>query len=115
MTLKDFIAEELKRRNLTIREFAKEVGVSSSTIVRTMSKKPPEPSLEFLAKLARYTHTDLCSLVALIHPDATTVNAEAAIIANRVAQLPPERQEMFDEFILWLSSQKSGDSSKKNR
>jgi transcriptional regulator with XRE-family HTH domain len=99
MTLKDFIAQEMKRRNLTIREFAKEVGVSSSTIVRTMSKNPPQPSLDFLEKLALYTHTDICALVAFIYPNATTVNPNAAIFAARYAALSEQERDLVNRLL----------------
>lgn len=110
-----FIQEELDRRDWTQAKLAQEMKVRHTTIRNIMKRKLVEyPTTDTFAKLAKATHIDLCSIIALIHPDATNINAEAAIIANRVAQLPPDRLELFDDFILWLSSQKGSDGGNKS-
>jgi transcriptional regulator with XRE-family HTH domain len=111
-TLGAFIHAEMLRRDMTAREFAEYVGVTHSTINKflnhgisnTYAGKPVgEPSVDFLVKLARATHTDICSLMALIAPDVTTTNAEAQVIAERIARLPPDKREIIDSFLLGLT------------
>jgi transcriptional regulator with XRE-family HTH domain len=102
MELKDFISQELKRRNLSIREFAKEVGVSSATIVRAIGKNPPAPTLDFLEKLALYTHVDILTLVAMVKPKATRLNPSAMLLVDRISNLPPDKQTMVNALIQGL-------------
>lgn len=112
--LSNFIKDEMNARSLNAKEFAKFINAEPSQITRILKGEYKEaPKLLFLAKLAGATHIDLCSIVALLYPGLTTVNAEAAIIANRITQLPAERIELFDDFILWLANQKGGEGGNK--
>lgn len=95
--LREFLIEEMHKRRMSGREFAQMVGVSNSTIVRFTAeeykKEKPEPSLDFLAKLSKATRVDLCILVAYVHPELTSTNAQSAIIGALASQLPAEKQE----------------------
>lgn len=111
LTLGQFIQDEMKRREMSMREFAKLVGVSHKIIGKfrnhginpTYNKRPVgEPSLDFLAKLAKATATDLCTLVALIHNDATVADPRAGLMAARIAKLPPDKLQIFDAFLKGL-------------
>src|SRR5436853_408114 len=104
LNLGGFIQEEIKRRDMTIRQFATLVTVNHSIIGKfryhgireTYNKKPiGEPSLAFLAKLAKATSVDLCTLIALVYPDATIADARAGLLASRIAQLPPDKLQLF--------------------
>lgn len=112
LTLGEFIQGEMRRRKLSITKFAEDVGVTHPIIAKfrwhglkeEYSHKPiGEPSLDFLAKLAKATHVDLCTLVALIHPDATKADPRAGLLAARIAQLPPDKLEVFDTFLKGLA------------
>lgn len=112
LTLGKFIQDEMKRRGLSIRQFAEQVDVTHKVIAKfryhglkdTYNKRPiGEPSLDFLAKLAKATAVDLCALVALIHPDATMADARAGITSARAQQLTPEQRELLDTFLAGLS------------
>lgn len=111
-TLGAFIHAEMVHHNMTAREFADFVGVTHSTINKFLNhgisntyggKQVGDPSIEFLVKLSKATHTDICTLVALVAPDVSNTNARAHIIAERISRLPPEQQDMMDSFLLGLS------------
>lgn len=97
---------------MSAREFAEYVGVPHSSINKflnhgitdTYAGKPVgDPSVDFLIKLARATHIDICTLMALIAPDVTARRAEAEIIADRILNLPPEQREIVDTFLSGLA------------
>lgn len=92
---------EMRKRSLTKQEFAKLVGVSHTTIGRILASDSA-PSLEFLAKLAVAIGYDLCTLVSLIHPEATSTNPQRQIIADQINTLPPDLQDQAVIFILGL-------------
>lgn len=90
-----FIQAEMQRRELSANQFASIVGVSHTTIGRLIEPgDETQPTLDFLIKLAKATHTDICSLVALVAPEATTTNAEAQLLAERIARLPADKREI---------------------
>ncbi len=97
--LGEFIQEELRKRDMSARQFADHVKVSHSTITKAMYPVPPEPSLDFLAKLGRATGIDLCTIVAMVKPDDTRVSPRALLIAQRIEQLPESKRAFADEFL----------------
>lgn len=112
ITLGAFIQEEMQRKNLSITKYAELVGVTHPIISKFRwhgikkkfgGKSIGEPSLDFLAKLAKASGIDLCGLIAIIHPDATVTDARAAILVGRISQLPPEKIELFDAFLKGLA------------
>lgn len=100
--LGEFIAQEIRKRDMSDREFAEFVGVSNATIHRAMSPDAPTPTLEFLQKLARKTGVDICTLVALVMPNDTQRTPEVDLIATRVAQLPLDKREFLDDVLVGL-------------
>lgn len=101
-TLGEYIAQEIRKRDMSDREFAEFVGVSNATIHRAMSPDAPTPTLEFLQKLARKTGVDICTLVGLVMPDDTRRTPEVELIASRVSQLPAEKREFLDDILIGL-------------
>lgn len=104
MDFKAFIESEMRQRRMSQREFAEYVGISHQTINRIVAGDAPEPSLSVLVRLARKTHTDLCSLIALLYPDESRGNARARIIAERIAQLTPAQQQIIDNVLIGITS-----------
>lgn len=101
--LKEFIEEEMRTRNMNASQFADFVGVSHTTIGRAIDpRNPTTPSPEFLVKLARATKINLSTLIARIMPEAehSEVDSKALLMAERIAQLPPDKQAVLDELIL---------------
>jgi transcriptional regulator with XRE-family HTH domain len=106
-TLRDYIVTEMKKRNMSARQFAQLVGVSNTTINRLIDKdEPDEPTLDFLVKLARATHIPLVPLVELSYPDLVDPNQElnpqARILAQQIEQLPPQAQDAITMMIRGL-------------
>lgn len=115
-TLRGFIETELIKRSMSAREFAKFVGVSSSTISRAMAfDNKTEPSLSFLNKLASATSTDICTLVYLVYPDSRpTRSAEMQRLADDIGKLPPDMQQLVDSLIVGMVVKQSNDNANKS-
>ena len=99
--LADFVNEEMQRRNMTLREFAKLTGVSHSSLHRiTQEREQYHPGWDIVVKLAKGTNTDIRTLAAIIAPDAVTgQDASAIVLVERIKRLTPEQQEIIDGFI----------------
>ena len=102
--LTQFIDDQIALRQMTEREFARFVKVSNSTISRARGDNPPEPSLEFLVKLSKATGHSLLSILKLAFPEADlAVDEQTLILAERIAQLPPEKREIAEAFIVGMT------------
>lgn len=108
-TLGEFILDEIKNRNTTARVFADQVGVSHTIINKflnhglsdTYAGKPVgEPSLEFLVKLAKTTHVDVRTLIALVHPEIGDIDPSNLILAERIGNLPEDQKAIIDNFLI---------------
>lgn len=105
MTLKDFINQEMKRRDMSMRQFAEFVDVSHTTISRTLDpQEPTNPSIDFLRKLAKATGVSFLSLLALVIPEEEMVDIDTnvRVLAERIARLPEHKREMAETFLLGL-------------
>lgn len=98
---REFLAMEIKKRELTAREFSRLIGVAHTTVSRTLDRSKPAktPSLEFLAKLAIATNTDIRSLAALLVPTATRADQLRTMFAELASQLPAEDQQVLLRII----------------
>jgi transcriptional regulator with XRE-family HTH domain len=88
---------------MSIREFARQSGIAHTVLNKILAGEADEdsyPSVATLVKLARYTHVDVCTLIALLAPDVARIDARARAIAERIGQLPPVEQEIIDAYIL---------------
>jgi transcriptional regulator with XRE-family HTH domain len=112
-TLGEFINEEMLRRDMGAREFARYVGVSNTIINKflnhgtsdTYAGKPVgDPSVEFLVKLSKATGTDLATIVALVRPESKAdIDVEARLLAQRIAQLPAAQREIIEAALLGMT------------
>jgi transcriptional regulator with XRE-family HTH domain len=108
ITLAEFITQEMRRRNMSARQFADFVGVTNQTISRAVDpSKVPQHGLDFLNKLAKATNTDLCTIVSLLYPEETKISARARVLAERIDRLPQVEQDIIDRYLLGLSLQSS--------
>jgi len=104
MKFNEFIELEMKKRDMSIREFSRFVGISHSAVSKYLSHPDTKSiSIEFMVRVADATNTDLASIVAMVYPEHTTVNAEVRILAERIANLPPDKRKMVDSLLLGLS------------
>lgn len=100
--LGNFIADQIRERGISDREFSRLLGVSNATISRAMSQDAPEPSLDFLVKLSNGTGVSLMTLLKLSFPELRQVEVEpeARMLAEMIAQLPPDKREIAESFIV---------------
>lgn len=109
-TLREFIANEVKRREMSARQFADLVGVNHKTINKFLDTKsdPGNPSMEFLLKLSRATNTSIITLIELAYPEVreslSGPTPSAEVLAERIDQLPADKQRMMIAIVNdWLS------------
>lgn len=93
MTLQEFIeGYRAQHGDMSLREFAKQVGVSPSTIMRWVDPEAPEkPDMVSLIKLSKATATDLLTLVEIAYPEEVhniQIDPSAKVFASKVARLP---------------------------
>lgn len=97
-----FIKEEMVRREMSLREFAAFVNVTHPTISRIVDKNA-SPTLEFLVKLSRSTHTDIRFLVSLAVPDAVYgQDVDAIVLTQRINRLSNKQKQLLDLVISGL-------------
>jgi transcriptional regulator with XRE-family HTH domain len=105
-TLGEFINQEMRKRDMSVREFADFIGVTHPTILKFRDHGQTEhvgnPSIDFLIKLARQTNTNLTVLLALAFPDAASllnVDPSTLILSQRIQQLPDHIRQAIDDLI----------------
>jgi transcriptional regulator with XRE-family HTH domain len=104
-TLGEFLQAELERRDMSIREFARFVGVNHQTIAKFLdygSKEVGYPSADFLLKLMKATGLDGAAMMALLDPTVAPLDPQTLILAERIAQLPPDKRRLIDALLLGL-------------
>lgn len=108
-TLGEFILQEIQNRQSNARDFALMVGVSHTTINKFLNyglsdnyagKPVGEPSLDFLVKLAKATHVDVRTLIALVHPEVGDIDPNDLILAERIGNLPDDQKALIDNFLI---------------
>lgn len=112
-TLGDFLEEERKKRKLSIREFAKLIGVSHSTLNKHIKKPETRPSLDLLERLSDKTGASLHVLIMLASPalaKQSTLSSRALLFAEEFDKLGEELQNFFLSAAL---TQKGKGGSKK--
>jgi len=110
MTLKDIVKSEMEKRGLSIREFAKFVGVSHPTISEILNGE--EPSYDVCRKLAPVLHLPLERVLraaGLLPPvDADTEYQEEFFYL--LSQLSPQEQQEILELLRFKSERKKSTS-----
>lgn len=102
---REFLEDEMRKREMSIRQFAEFVGVSHPTITRAIDPSGSvEPSFDFLVKLSEATKVDLCTIVALLAPDRTHISARARVLAQAIEALSEGDQEIIDNFLIGATS-----------
>jgi transcriptional regulator with XRE-family HTH domain len=104
-TLGEFIDQEIRKRQMSVREFAEFVGVTHPTILKFREHGKQDvgtPSIEFLIKLAKVTNTSLIALLAMAFPDAApllNVDAATLILSQRIQRLPDHIRQAIDDLL----------------
>jgi len=71
-TLRDFVIAEIDKRHMSVREFARLVGVANvsiSAVINPGKREVKSPSIDFLLKLAKATNTNALILLVLAYPE----------------------------------------------
>lgn len=104
--LGDFLLSEMHQRRMSARAFADFVGVTHSTINKFLAfgeRDVGYPSIDFLAKVATATKTDIRYLIALVVPEAVLPDAEISLdairLSKKIEQLPEEHRKMIDAIL----------------
>lgn len=100
--LGDFLLEQIQRRDMSAREFARFIGVNHQTINKFLDygkKDVGYPSVDFIIRLAKATKTDAGTLMNLIEPTLSTFDAKTRLIAEQLAELSEHERKMVDAFI----------------
>lgn len=102
-TLQNFILDEIKKRQMSMRKFAEALDIAPSTLSRILdTKNPSQPTIETLIKLAEMTHTSLETLTALAYPDladATKMSPTARVVGQNFEKLPEDLQNTIMTII----------------
>lgn len=90
--LREFVLLEIRKRDMSARQFADLIGVSHSTINRLLdTEKDHLPGIELMIKLSDATHIDLCSLMLLAYHaemKSNQLSGKYRIWAQRLEQAP---------------------------
>lgn len=98
-SLSEWLLQEINERHMSIREFGRQAEISQATLSGILANDGDYPSVTTLIRLARYTSTDICSLMALIAPDETRVDADVLLLAERIKRLSTDKQLIVDAAI----------------
>lgn len=97
-TLKDFVQGEIDKRKFTAAEFARATGLGKQTINNILNEEGGFPRIQTLTAIAEYTGVSVVTLFSLV-VGVDTTSAEAYILAQRIMELPPEKQKILMEFL----------------
>ena len=102
---REFLLTQMNQRNMSGREFARFLGISSSSLNRFLDERnPTKPSIEALGQISATLGVAIDVLFAKVEPDIkfTTVypDPEAIAIADRITKLSPDERQIIDDFIV---------------
>lgn len=108
--LSNFLEDEIRKRQMSAREFAHFIGVSHQTIGKFLDYGKRDvgyPSADFILKLAKATNTNPAVIMAMIDPDVPTSESgqygpDTRLIADQVQQLSDLERRMVQIFIRTL-------------
>ena len=105
-TFRQWLATELKQRQVSYRQFAKQAGVSHTLVSRTLSGDMPA-SADFCIKVATALDVAPAHVLTLagILPDETTPTSLGPVtleILRLVESLPPEQRKEVLRYVQFL-------------
>lgn len=99
----EFLQNEIRQRGMNNHQFAEFVGVEPQVMDKLLEddfKSTGYPSIKVMVKLSKVLDVDIGRIIALIEPDATNIRERARLLAQWIEQLPPEQQQIIDQFLL---------------
>lgn len=112
--LGDFLLREIDRRGMSIREFARFVGLSHQVVSKFLEygkKDVGYPSMEFVIKLAKALDKNVGDILVLIDPtlesigtntEPQSLDVQTRIHAERYQELTPKQRRLVDAFMRTL-------------
>lgn len=101
--LAEYVYQRMEQLGLSIRDLAKKMDISHSTLLDHLSDSPPDHKIDLLANLAHSLNADLCTIVAIVKPEETKLNPKVMQLADRMAHLPPDLIERFENELIGLA------------
>lgn len=101
-TFADFVLSEMKRRDMGVREFARFVGVSHSTISKHLSNPDLTPTVDVLLKLSRATHIPFEALLAASFKEVANqakVDAKTQVMIGMIMDLPEDLRDVLNGIV----------------
>lgn len=113
--LSEFIRAEMKKRNMSGREFAKLCGIANGSISAYVKGEDIKPTLDTLEKLARTTGVDLITLIDLEFPGLVHVTypPDVLLLARELANLRKSHRAIYDVVITLVRNQSGLNNGKK--
>jgi transcriptional regulator with XRE-family HTH domain len=97
--LQRFVLDEIAKRHISVRQFAKECGVAASTMTGYANGDGHEPTLSSLRNIAKYTGVPLGFLIGLAYPDVAgelNISPRVAFMAHRLSMLSEDEFDLFE-------------------
>jgi transcriptional regulator with XRE-family HTH domain len=105
-TFGDFLAEEIKKRHMSAREFGEYIGVTHTSINKFLQfgkKDVGYPSMDLILKLAKATNTDVGKLIAMIDHEVPymppDVSPKVQLLAEQINQLNDKQRQVIEAMI----------------
>ena len=96
-----FLYAEMKRRDMSMRQFAELISVAPTVISRLLDQNSPtKPSVETLAKLAKATSIGIRFIIGLVAPDGIqNVSGDSMTLLAQINRLPKDKQAVILQVI----------------
>lgn len=88
----DLLQEEIRKRGLSIRAAAQEIGVAHTTVIRLLDGSPVD--LETLRKVCSWLNVEVGTILNTPNGDEKSLADKFAVILQR----NPELRKLFDEY-----------------
>ena len=97
--LGEFLEQYRINKNLSKREFARNIHASPDTLVRMIEEGEP-PTIKFLRSVSGYTGMSLLALLRMSFPnEIPQPSAKAIALAEKIDALPEPRRSWFIDLI----------------
>ncbi len=106
-TFREFLLDEIKKRDMSVYAFAHWLGMTHTAINRLLDeRKNTDPSPKTLAIMSVKLNMPIETLFAMAYPDIENANfksdPDAQALAQQIIELPAEKREMMQALIVGL-------------
>jgi len=109
-TIGGYLEGEMKKRRMSMREFAYQMGSTHTTLARVIEHGKPQ--IDFLIRLSGYTKVSLERLVAISYPDSVHhTPTDTAMLAERINALPALQRGIILDLINGILFENGGNKN----